>query len=320
MLTTFAQHVKAGLSASPRRLSSMYIYDKEGSALFQDIMNLPAYYLTRAEHSILTQYSPDILRHLPPLSAPYPLDVVEFGAGDGSKTQVLLKALLQQQWPFRYVPIDISKSALTGLHTTLSQRWPALRVNPIAGDYFESLQHLSRSEHTAKHPKLVLFLGSNVGNFNPEDAIAFFRHMHEVLNPGDQVLVGFDLKKDPQQILAAYHDETGVTARFNQNLLARINRELGANFDLRQFRYVPSYNPESGALNAYQISLCDQVVYIESLEQEFAFKRWETIHTEVSYKYSLDTIAHFAHISGFRVQAHFTDPHHYFVDSLWKKE
>jgi L-histidine Nalpha-methyltransferase len=318
MLSPFAKHVQEGLSARPRTLSSMYIYDTQGSSLFQEIMQMPDYYLTDAEYKILEQQSADIALLLQ-TQAQQSLDLVEFGAGDGTKTQLLLSYLHEQAWSFRYVPIDISESALEGLSQTLHQRWPDISVEPIVGDYFESLQQLSKAQNTARHHKLVLFLGSNVGNFSHTDAVDFFRHMHEVLNVGDQVLVGFDLKKDPQQILAAYHDPEGVTARFNQNVLARINRELGGNFDLSQFRYAPSYNPESGEVSAYQISLCDQEVYIESLDQTFAFKRWDTIHTEVSRKYSLETIEHFAATSGFETVAHFMDPNAYFVDSLWTK-
>lgn len=318
MLSPFAKHVQEGLSPRPRQLSSMYIYDARGSALFQEIMQMPDYYLTDAEYRILEQQGPDIALLLHRQSH-QPLDLVEFGAGDGTKTQLLLNYLHQQQWNFRYVPIDISESALDGLSQKLHQRWPEMSVEPIVGDYFDSLQQLSQSQNTAKHPKLVLFLGSNVGNFNHVDAVDFFRHMHEVLNTGDQVLVGFDLKKDPQQILAAYNDPEGITARFNQNVLARINQELGGNFDLSQFRYAPSYNPESGEMSAYQMSLCDQKVYIESLDQTFTFKRWDTIHTEVSRKYNLETIEHFAATSGFEIVAHFMDSNAYFVDSLWTK-
>ncbi len=310
----FAEHVRLGLSQSPRALSSMYIYDEKGSKLFQSIMELPEYYLTRAEYEILELQSPDIA-YLLQAQPEDGLDVVEFGAGDGTKTRLLLTHLLQQQWDFRYVPIDISRDALEGLTADLARQFPEMPVEPVVGDYFKSLEQLSQSPRR----KLVLFLGSNVGNFSHAQANAFFERMHEGLNPGDQVLVGFDLKKNPAQILAAYNDSEGVTAHFNQNLLARINRELGGNFDLSQFKYTPVYNPESGEMHAYQLSLADQDVYVEAVDESFHFARWDTIHTEVSRKYSLDMIETFAQNNGYKVSAHFKDANDYFIDSLWTR-
>lgn len=318
MLNTFAQHVATGLNQRPRNLSSMYIYDEKGSRLFQEIMQMPEYYLTRTEYAILKHQRQDIALMLAPRAA-QGLDIIEFGAGDGTKTQLLLDYFSDQDRDFRYLPIDISTSALEGLTQKLKARLPQLVVEPVVGEYFESLQTLSTGAHANRH-KLVLFLGSNVGNFSHQEAVDFFRHMHEVLRPGDQVLVGFDLKKSPERILAAYQDEEGITAAFNQNILARINRELGGNFDLSQFRYVPTYNPESGEVSAYQMSLCDQEVYIEALDASFHFNRWDTIHTEVSRKYSLETIEFFAATSGFQVEAHFSDAKGYFSDSLWTRQ
>lgn len=311
-MNDFAQHVKTGLNASPRFLSSRYIYDELGSALFQDIMQLPEYYLTRTEFAILEQYSATISAAFKPTA---PFDLIEFGAGDGTKTRLLLQQFLQDRHDFRYLPIDISTNALQGLKDNLHLTWPELEVRPLDDEYFAALASLKDSSRR----KLVLFLGSNVGNFTQQQSIAFFSEIASNLHPQDLLLTGFDLKKDPAQIHAAYHDSQGVTAAFNRNLLVRINRELGGDFKPEQFAFYPFYNPENGEVRSYLLSTRQQSVSIEALGQRFEFARWDSIHTEISRKYDLPQIEALARESGFAVHQHLSDSDNLFVDSLWKR-
>ncbi len=307
----FAQHVHEGLNASPRFLSSRFIYDEIGSALFQEIMQLPEYYLTRTEFAILEQYSATISATFKPNT---PFDLIEFGAGDGTKTRLLLQQFLHDQHDFRYLPIDISCDALAGLEHNLHLSWPELEVKPLSDEYFAALATLKDSSRR----KLVLFLGSNVGNFTPQQSIDFFTEIASNLHPEDLLLTGFDLKKDPHQIHAAYNDNQGVTSKFNRNLLVRINRELGGNFKPEQFAFYPLYNPETGEVRSYLLSTQQQSVTIEALGQSFDFAPWESIHTEISRKYDLPQIEALAEQSGFAVHQHLTDQNNLFVDSLWK--
>ncbi|PKL74798.1 MAG: L-histidine N(alpha)-methyltransferase [Candidatus Melainabacteria bacterium HGW-Melainabacteria-1] len=311
MNVEFARHVSEGLNSSPRWLSSRFIYDAVGSKLFEQIMHLPEYYLTRAEFSILERESGAIADALPAWPS---FDVIEFGAGDGTKTRLLLQELLKSR-QLRYVPIDISDQALLDIEVNMRQWLPELELAPLHAEYFSGLESLRHSGR----PKLVLFLGSNIGNFNQTQTLAFLRQMQQALSPGDCLLAGFDLKKDPKRILAAYNDSQGVTQAFNLNLLHRINRELGGQFIPSQFEFVPSYQPESGEMHAFLVSKQEQKVYIEALEQHFHFPAWAAIHTEVSRKYDLATIEALADDSGFGVSGHFFDAGHDFVDSLWAK-
>lgn len=307
----FGEHVRAGLNARPRKLSSRYIYDAAGSKLFERIMALPEYYLTRAEYAILESQSGAIADALP---AWQHFDLIEFGAGDGTKTRLLLQELLGRGARFRYLPLDISAQALKDLGANLANWLPGLDYVPLQAEYFAGLESLRDGR-----PKLVLFLGSNIGNFTPEQTLEFLRHLAASLSPGDCLLTGFDLKKEPQRILSAYHDSQGVTQEFNRNLLRRINRELGGHFDPEAFEFFPSYQPESGEMRAYLVSTKDQSIAIDALGESFSFRAWEAIHTEVSRKYDLPLIESLAEQSGFRVKGHFHDGHWDFVDSLWEK-
>ncbi len=306
----FANHVQDGLSARPRWLSSKYIYDAEGSKLFEQIMALPEYYLTRAEYSILEQRSADIAKRLPDWAD---FDVIEFGAGDGTKTRLLLAELLKQR-RFRYLPVDISEQALKDIQLNFSNWLPELDLVPQQAEYFAALDSLKSNGR----PKLVLFLGSNIGNFSTEQTLDFLRQLYALLSPGDCLLTGFDLKKEPQRILAAYHDSKGVTQEFNRNLLHRINRELGGDFNPEHFEFFPSYHPETGEMRAYLVSTCSQDVYIETLGEVFHFEAWDAIHTEISRKYTLPRIEELAAKSGFELAEHFLDSQGDFVDSLWQ--
>lgn len=272
-------------------------------------MALPEYYLTRAEFALLEQQGGAIAAALrPPDNAPFQL--VELGAGDGLKTRLLLHELLAAGASFTYAPIDISESALTGLTDTLQTEMPALHVMPLTAEYAAGLASL----RARPGRKAVLFLGSNIGNFDAAGRQQFLQALAEHLTPDDRLLVGFDLRKDPRRIHAAYDDAQGITAEFNLNLLRRLNRELGADFDLAQWAHCPNYDPLTGAMRSFLISRCAQTVRIAALDQTFNFAAWEAIHTEDSWKFTLAQIADEAAAAGLRVVTEFVHPADLFAD------
>jgi len=309
----FAYDVLVGLSERPKRLPSKYFYDDAGSRYFQRIMALPEYYLTDCEAEILTKHASDLVA---PLAARGPFNLVDLGAGDGKKTLIVLEHLRALGADFTFVPIDISEGAMRQLVRTIRQRMPDLRVEGLVSEYADGVHYLGR-EHGDRH-NLVLFLGSNIGNFSMVQARAFLRRLWSVLRDGDYAMIGFDLKKDIEVLLAAYNDEDGVTAAFNLNLLRRMNRELGASFDLDAFRHYGTYNVFSGAMESYLVSLEPQVVRIEALEQSFAFDAWEPVHTEYSYKYLRTDVDTLARDTGFAIESRFEDERRFFVDALWR--
>lgn len=312
-MRAFALDVLNGLSETPKRLSSRWIYDEHGSELFSRICDIPEYYPTRCEAEILRNHTVDILRR----AGVEALDIVDLGAGDGRKTNIVLEAALKQVKDVRYVPIDISETAMATLVTTTAAKFPALKFGGIVAEYFDGLHWLS---HGDDRRNLVLFLGSNIGNFNKAQARVFLRQLWEALNNGDQVLIGFDLKKDIELLLAAYNDSQGVTAAFNKNLLKRINRELGGDFDMSAFRHYATYDVFSGAVESYIVSLKQQTVAIRDLQSTFEFDEWEPIHTEYSYKYLQKDITELASKTGFKIIEQYYDNNGWFTDSLWQVE
>jgi L-histidine N-alpha-methyltransferase len=282
-LSAFAKDVLLGLTQQPRKLPSKYFYDHKGDALFQEIMHMPEYYLMNCELEIFNQHKAAILAAL---EVPT-FNLIELGAGDGYKTKVLLEHFISQGISFEYQPIDISRNVLQQLEDDLHQSWPDLPVRSLHGDYFEMLHQLS-SESTKTD--IVMFLGANIGNYQPDAALQFLCQIRENLNPGDYLLIGVDLKKDPATILNAYNDPAGITAAFNLNLLTRMNRELGANFEVNQFKHWETYNPVTGAAKSFIISTQEQEVHIKALQQSFHFQAWEAIDVELSQKYSLSEV------------------------------
>ncbi len=309
----FNADVLKGLSAEPKYLPSKYFYDDEGSRLFQQIMELPEYYLTRTEFEIFQTQKKEIFAAFAEASKSF--DLIELGAGDGTKTAVLIDYFLKQTTDFTYMPIDISQEAIDALTAKFKAEFPQLLMTPKTGDYFRILETLKTA---TEKPKIILFLGSNVGNFNGEQAVAFFRNLRGVMNDRDLLFVGFDLQKDPRVILNAYDDAQGITAQFNLNLLARINRELDADFDLQKFSHYAFYRPTECAARSFLISREPQTVHIKTLGKSFDFKAWEPIFMEISQKYNLEMIEDLAHASGFQVAKNFLDSQNYFADSLWK--
>jgi dimethylhistidine N-methyltransferase len=313
LTSPLADHVAHGFAQTPKTLSSKYFYDAAGSRLFQQIMALPEYYPTRTELGIFQAQGAAIVQALRAGTAPgQPLAVVELGAGDGLKTKILLRELLAQPAAaFTYVPVDISPSALDELVASLRQELPALPTAPLAAEYSEALTTLAARPEA----KAVLFLGSNIGNFGPADREDFLRSLAAPLTPADRLLVGFDLRKDPRRIRAAYDDAQGVTAAFNLNLLRRFNAELDADFEPEHWQHYPDYDPSTGAMRSWLVSRRAQTVRIGALGgQAFEFAAWEAIHTENSFKFTLPQIADLAQATGLRVVEVFQDAAGDFAD------
>ena len=312
MDSNFAQDVLKGLSANNKHLSSKYFYDNQGSRIFQEIMQMPEYYPTDSEFEILSLQAKQIFEAL---DFTQPFNVIELGAGDGFKTFKLLEYLVNAGVHFNYVPIDISQQAMDDLSDKLKERLPDLSIKPQVGDYFKILKETITSEI----PNLMLFLGGNIGNYSSEESIELLHLFHENMNLGDKLLIGFDLKKNPLVIHRAYFDPNNITKRFNLNLLLRMNRELGADFKIDDFDFYSHYNPKTGEVNSYIVSLKKQIVSIASLKKDFTFEQNELIWTELSKKYDFEEIDDLAGKTSFEVQQNFLDCKHYFTDSLWKK-
>lgn len=299
-----------GLSASNKYLSSKYFYDDKGSLIFQDIMKMPEYYLTDCEIEILDTYKDDFLKLFNP---GLHFELIELGAGDGSKTKILLAYFLSKKTDFSYIPIDISTKAMKKLEAGLEKEIPGFHFNGQIGDYFELIGKLNGS-----HRKIILFLGSNIGNFSKEKSLFFLDHLRSVVKQGDLVCIGFDLKKEPSIIMEAYNDPHGHTAAFNLNLLQRINDDLGGDFNLQNFAHQEIYETETGTAKSYLVSKIKQQVNIRKLYKIFHFEKDERIFMEMSQKYDEDMIQNLAERSGFEIVKNLYDSRHYFVNSIWK--
>jgi L-histidine N-alpha-methyltransferase len=305
-----AREVIAGLRRTPKRIRSSALYDAEGSRLFQRIMELPSYYLSRAEEEVFRTHAHAIARGF----RDDRVSVVDLGAGDGSKTAWLLRALAEVAKEVAYVPVDVSRDALEELERAHRERLPEVPLTLVEGDYLDGLARAAA--RYPGHRRLALFLGSNIGNLEPHEAVALLSTWRRALAPGDELLLGFDLLKDPELLERAYDDEEGVTAKFNLNLLRRLNRELGADFDLGAFRHYACYNPRISAMESYLVSERDQVVEVAG--ERIQFLAWEAIQTEVSCKYRELDVRSFAERSGFEPSGWFYDSRHLFLDALWR--
>ncbi len=316
-LSTFEKDILEGLEATPKKLSSKYFYDEEGSKLFQAIMNLPEYYLTRSEYEIFESYKENLYDQFSKNSSTF--NLVELGAGDGLKTQVLLSYFVEKTTPFSYLPIDISAQALHQLKERFNKTIPSLNFEGIEGEYFDALAQIKTKNNSSKDKKvrnIVLFLGSTIGNFGNEQSLDFLKQLAQNLNQDDYLLLGFDLKKHPQVIKVAYDDANGITKAFNLNLLKRINRELDANFNIEKFDFYSTYIPETGEVRSYIVSAARQEVALKKLNKTIKFEWGETIHTEISKKYSASQMTKIAAEAGFEFVESYTDCKGYFTDML----
>lgn len=308
---TFLADVLEGLSSSPKKLHSKYFYDEAGDRLFQQIMNMPDYYLTNCELDIFKNKTELLAKSI--LIDNEPFDLIELGAGDAMKSSYLLEHLTKKNIDFTYMPIDISGHILEELNEKFSRDLPELDVITLEGDYFDMLD---KAMTISQRRKVVLFLGGNIGNMDMGESYHFCRELRRKLNRGDILLIGFDLKKNPQTILDAYNDEAGITSSFNLNLLIRMNRELEADFDVLNFQHYQTYDPISGACKSYLVSLTEQNVHIGN--QIFRFEENELIDMEISQKFSQDDISKLARDSKFHIIDEIADSKNWFVDSIWQ--
>lgn len=308
---TFLLDVIEGLQSSPKRLHSKYFYDKAGDQLFQQIMNMPEYYLTDCELDIFKNKTELLAKSI--LIDNEPFDLIELGAGDAMKSSYLLEHLTKKNIDFTYMPIDISGHILEELSGKFSRDLPDLEIKTLEGDYFDMLD---KAMSISKRRKVVLFLGGNIGNMDMGESYHFCRELRRKLNRGDILLVGFDLKKNPHTILNAYNDEAGITSSFNLNLLIRMNRELEADFDVLNFQHYQTYDPISGACKSYLVSLTEQNVHMGN--QIFRFEENELIDMEISQKFSQEDISKLARDSKFHIIDEIHDSKNWFVDSIWQ--
>lgn len=310
-MDNFLSDVLQDLSQTPKSLRSKYFYDDAGDQLFQKIMSCEEYYPTKCEAEILSGNAASIAETLQ--NGFEKFDLIELGAGDATKTTHLLKELMGRPVDFSYMPIDISSNIIEYLNDHLPRAIPGLKVTALNGEYFEMVD---QAKKLSSNHKVVLFLGGNIGNMPPEEALGFCRKLRSVLQEGDLVFLGFDLKKHPKIIRAAYDDANGYTKAFNLNLLKRINRELSADFDVAQFEHYASYDPATGACKSFLISLVPQQVSIGGTT--ISFGQDEYIYMEISQKYSVEETDLLAASSGFKPVKHFHDSRGWFLDTVWQ--
>ncbi len=312
MSNHFAEDVKTGLTGTPKSLMSKYLYDEEGSRLFEEICTLEEYYLTRAEREILQSQAANI-------SAKFSesISLVELGSGNAEKTRLLIEAFLGQFDELCYVPVDISRTILEESSLRLQEDFEGLEIKALWATYWQGLKHLNAEPD---HPRLFLFLGSNIGNFEKEEAVDFLQSVCNIMSAQDRLLVGIDLRKNKEVLEAAYDDSRGVTAKFNLNILTRINRELGGNFKREGFRHRAVYNEGIGRIETYLVSRFPQTVHIEGLDLRIRFGARETIHTENSYKYSFSEIDQLARDANLRVEERWLDGEGRFSLNLFAKD
>lgn len=314
--------VREGLTSVPKRLPAWLFYDEAGSQLFEEITELPEYYLTRTERSILTAHAPEVIRRALAQDGPghdgpgaatgrTRLRIAELGAGSADKTRLLLKAAVERQGPVVYEPVDVSASALEAARERIEDEIPDVLVTPRVADYTRG-RELALEPADEDERVLVLYIGSSIGNFEPSEALRVLKRVRAGLRPGDGVLLGVDLVKDVSLLLAAYDDAEGVTAAFNSNMLARLNRELGGNFDLEAFHHRAVWNEAESRMEMHMESGQEQRVRLASLGLEVEFAAGERIHTENSYKYRPDQAEGLLTQAGFAPVSRWTDEQGWF--------
>jgi L-histidine Nalpha-methyltransferase len=312
LLEDFAKEVKNGLERKKKKINPKFFYDKKGSELFEQICVQPEYYLTLTEYKIIIENINSLLKYYDSTD----ICIVELGSGSSKKTKILLNYFLKkQEGNLHYFPIDISQEMLYKSSLKLQSDLPKIINHPIASDYFEGIRTVTKfigSQKNIPNKKLILFLGSSLGNFEQKDAIIFLRNLREMIDKEDALLVGFDLQKKKNILEAAYNDVEGITAKFNLNILERINKELDGEFDLESFGHLAFYNQVKNRIEMHLISKVKQKVKVNKLNRVFDFERGETILTENSYKYSLKSIERLATKSNLRVERNFLDKNEWF--------
>jgi L-histidine N-alpha-methyltransferase len=307
--SAIAMEVFTGLSERPKTLSPWLFYDQAGSRLFEAITELPEYYVTRTEKQILARHAGEIVAAA---AGGRDLSIIELGAGTATKTGLLLNAAVAQQGSVTYYPIDVSETALQEARTRLESELPEVTVEPIVADYTEGMRQNNAGLAGAGR-RLVLYIGSSIGNFSPADAIEVLRGVRAQLTPGDCLLLGTDMVKDTNMLLAAYDDAAGVTARFNMNMLIRINRELDATFNPQLFRHQARWNEQHSRIEMHLESLLAQKVAVRALDLEVRFSLGETIHTENSYKFTDRRVLALLTRAGFKLRKQWSDDNKWFT-------
>ena len=306
---SLAAEVRSGLAANPKSLPCRFFYDAEGSRLFEAICELPEYYLTRAGMEIMEKHSAEVVSQFPRGAT-----LIELGSGSSAKTRHLLGRFLRRDGRLLYIPVDISRSMLEESAHALLDEFAGLEIMAVACEYQEAMAHLEKDFGL---PKLILWLGSNIGNLHRGEAVEFLGCLRTLMTREDRLLVGIDLRKDRHMLEAAYDDAQGVTARFNKNILARINRELGGEFDLTQFHHRARYDEVAGRVEMYLESVAAQTVRIAALDLAAPFEAGEMIHTENSYKYSPAEIEETAAKARLRVASPWFDRERKFSSNLF---
>jgi len=306
-LPSTAADVIDGLTVTPKWLPPRLFYDARGSELFEEITLLPEYYLTRTERTIFERYADEMVEQ-----AGTNLSVFELGAGTATKTQLILRALTRRQQRITYVPVDVSHSALAQCADDLNVKLPQVDVQPIVADYTRGIARLK----SVRGRKLVLYIGSSIGNFEPDEATAVLTRVREGLKAGDSLLLGVDLAKSTDVLLPAYDDAQGVTAAFNKNVLVRLNNELAADFDLDSFQHRAVWNGSESRIEMHLESVREQTVNFGALNLDISFAQGESIHTENSYKFTPEMIRELFAESGFALERTWTDPHGWFAEHL----
>jgi len=305
--TPVGAEVLIGLTARPKTLSPWLFYDEEGSRLFEAITELPEYYLTRTERAIFVRHADEIIAAADDEDA-HPLTIIELGAGTAAKTSLLLEAVARKQETVDYLAIDVSESPLTAAKERIEREIPCVRVTPRVADYTTGVADLPA--HGKR--RMVLYIGSSIGNFEPSHALSLLRDVRGRISPGDQLLLGVDRVKERSVLLRAYDDEARVTEAFNKNVMVRINRELGGNFNPRLFKHRARWNHERSRIEMHLESLIAQQVRIEGLELDIRFARGETIHTENSYKFTGKAVESMLDQAGFALTRTWTDEREWF--------
>ena len=306
-MPSIAVDVEAGLLSSPKSLPPRLFYDARGSELFEQITALPEYYLTSTERQILETHAAEMIK-----AAGSDLRVVELGAGSATKTVILLRELARQQGKAIFYPVDVSSAAMEEADERLRRVIPGIELHPVVADYTSGLPFL----HSLHGRKLILYIGSSIGNFEPLQASGILSAIRASMSPGDAVLLGTDMRKSPKRLIPAYDDAAGVTAAFNKNVLVRINHELGADFDLDRFAHRAIWNSDLSRIEMHLESLAAHRVHIRDLSLTVSFQRGETIHTENSYKFSMPMIRSIASNASLTVERTWTDPRRLFTVHL----
>lgn len=307
---SFAEDVLLGLSACRKTLSPKYLYDEIGSQLFEKICDLPEYYPTRTERRIIERNISEIISVCSPET-----ELVELGSGSSTKTRLIIEAFLKKYHKLNYIPIDISRSILVESARFLQKKYPKIHISGLVSDYIKALNYLTNHHHDHK---MIIFLGSSIGNFATDESLIFLEEIRKSLAPSDMLLIGMDLVKSENILIPAYDDVQGVTAKFNLNLLVRINRELGGRFDLDKFRHRAIFNKAQSRVEMHIVSIQKQTVRVDYFDREFNFEQGETIHTENSHKYSPLSITQMAERTGFEVVNCWYDENKWFSLNLMK--